>query len=81
LALLDATKRGVDVRVVVDKSNMTARYTAATFLANQSVPVRLKYRYAIKHDKFFVVRRHGRRGDLQLYRRRNIECRERAAPS
>jgi len=48
-------KRGIDVRVVVDKSNATARYTAATFLANQGVPVRVDYRYAIMHDKFMVV--------------------------
>jgi phosphatidylserine/phosphatidylglycerophosphate/cardiolipin synthase-like enzyme len=55
LALLGAHKRGVDVRLVVDKSNATARYTAATFLANQGVPVRVDYRYAIMHDKFVVV--------------------------
>jgi phosphatidylserine/phosphatidylglycerophosphate/cardiolipin synthase-like enzyme len=55
VALLAAHKRGVDVRVVVDKSNATARYTAATFLANQGVPVRVDYRYAIMHDKFIVV--------------------------
>src|ERR1700722_12866484 len=54
-ALLDAKKRGIDVRVVVDKSNATARYTAATFLANQGVPVRVDYRYAIMHDKFIVM--------------------------
>jgi phosphatidylserine/phosphatidylglycerophosphate/cardiolipin synthase-like enzyme len=54
-ALLDAHKRGIDVRVVVDKSNATARYTAAAFLANQGVPVRVDYRYAIMHDKFVVV--------------------------
>jgi phosphatidylserine/phosphatidylglycerophosphate/cardiolipin synthase-like enzyme len=54
-ALLDAHQRGIDVRVVVDKSNATARYTAATFLANQGVPVRVDYRYAIMHDKFIVV--------------------------
>ena len=41
--------------VVVDKSEATARYTAATFLANQGVPVRIDYRYAIMHDKFMVV--------------------------
>ena len=54
-ALLADARRGVDVKVVVDKSNATARYTAATFLANQSVPVRVDYRYAIMHDKFIVV--------------------------
>jgi phosphatidylserine/phosphatidylglycerophosphate/cardiolipin synthase-like enzyme len=54
-ALVKAKKSGIDVRVVVDKSNATARYTAATFLANQGVPVRVDYRYAIMHDKFIVV--------------------------
>jgi phosphatidylserine/phosphatidylglycerophosphate/cardiolipin synthase-like enzyme len=54
-ALLEAHKRGIDVRVVMDKSNATARYTAATFLANQGVPVRVDYRYAIMHDKFLIV--------------------------
>jgi phosphatidylserine/phosphatidylglycerophosphate/cardiolipin synthase-like enzyme len=55
LALLEAQKRGVDVRVVADRSNATARYTAATFLATQGVPVRLDYRYSIMHDKFLIV--------------------------
>lgn len=55
VALLADSRRGVDVRVVVDKSQATARYTAATFLANEGVPVRVDYRYAIMHDKFIVV--------------------------
>jgi phosphatidylserine/phosphatidylglycerophosphate/cardiolipin synthase-like enzyme len=54
-ALLGAHKRGIDVEVVVDKSQATARYTAATFLANQGVLVRVDYRYSIMHDKFIVV--------------------------
>ena len=37
------------------KSNAAARYTAATFLSNQGVPVRIDYRYAIMHDKFILV--------------------------
>lgn len=41
--------------MVVDKSNATKRYIAATFLGNQGVPVRVDYRYAIMHDKFIVV--------------------------
>jgi phosphatidylserine/phosphatidylglycerophosphate/cardiolipin synthase-like enzyme len=55
LALLADAKRDVDVKVVVDKSQATARYTAATFLANQGIPMRVDYRYAIMHDKFIVV--------------------------
>jgi phosphatidylserine/phosphatidylglycerophosphate/cardiolipin synthase-like enzyme len=54
-ALLEANRHGIDVRVVVDKSNATARYTAATFLANQGVSVRVDYHYAIMHNKFVVV--------------------------
>jgi phosphatidylserine/phosphatidylglycerophosphate/cardiolipin synthase-like enzyme len=55
IALLDAQKRGVDVRVVAERSNATARYTTATFLANQGVPVRLDYRISVMHDKFLIV--------------------------
>ncbi len=54
-ALLNAKRRGIDVDVVVDKSQATARYTAATYLANEGVQVRVDYRYAIMHDKFIVV--------------------------
>jgi len=54
-ALVEAHQRGIDVKVVVDKSNVTARYTAATFLANQGVPVTVDYQYSIMHDKFIVV--------------------------
>src|ERR1035441_7996680 len=34
LALVADAKRGVDVKVVVDKSQATTRYSAATFLPN-----------------------------------------------
>ena len=54
-ALLDAHKRGIDVQVVVDKSQAKAKYTSATFLANVGIPTRIDYRYAIMHDKFMVI--------------------------
>ena len=54
-ALVDAAKRGVDVRVVVDKSQLGERYTTATFLANQRVPVRVDSRHAIAHSKYLVA--------------------------
>ena len=54
-ALLEAHKRGVDVRVVADKKGNSGRYTAVTFLANQGVPVRVNGRYAIFHHKFMVI--------------------------
>lgn len=57
-ALVAASKRGVDVMVVVDKSQRSERYTSATFLANMGIPVRVDSRYAIMHNKFMVVDAH-----------------------
>lgn len=54
-ALVDAHRRGVQVQVVLDKSQEGERYTASTFLRNQGVPVRINRRYAIMHNKFLVA--------------------------
>lgn len=54
-ALMDAHKRGVDVQVVVDKSQKSERYTSATFLANMGIPTRVDSQHAIQHNKFIVV--------------------------
>lgn len=55
LTLLADSKRGVDLKVVVDKSQATARYMVATFLENQAIAVRVDYQYAIMHDKSIIV--------------------------
>ncbi|MBI3897516.1 MAG: phospholipase D family protein [Gammaproteobacteria bacterium] len=53
-ALLEAQRRGIDVKVVADeKSNRN--YSATKFLANQGVPVRLNGNYPIFHHKFMVI--------------------------
>lgn len=54
-ALMEAHKRGIDVQVVLDKSNKTTRYTSATFIANVDIPVRINSQYAIMHNKYMVV--------------------------
>ena len=54
-ALVAASKRGVQVRAVLDKSNDTARYSAATFLSRAGIPTRINSRYAIFHHKFLIV--------------------------
>jgi phosphatidylserine/phosphatidylglycerophosphate/cardiolipin synthase-like enzyme len=54
-ALVDASKRGVNVRVVLDKSQETEKYTSATFLANAGVPVRIDDEFAIAHSKIMIV--------------------------
>lgn len=56
-ALLDAKRRGVDVRVVVDdKGNQSKAGTAAlNLLAGAGIPTRLNGEYAIHHDKYIVA--------------------------
>jgi phosphatidylserine/phosphatidylglycerophosphate/cardiolipin synthase-like enzyme len=54
-ALLDAKARGLDVRVVVDKSQATGKYSAATFLANHAVMVRVDGEYQLQHQKVVIV--------------------------
>jgi phosphatidylserine/phosphatidylglycerophosphate/cardiolipin synthase-like enzyme len=56
-ALMEAKKRGVDVRVVVDeKGNQSKSGTAAlNLLTGARIPVRTNGEYAIHHDKYIVA--------------------------
>ncbi|MDM0108020.1 phospholipase D family protein [Variovorax sp. J22R24] len=54
-ALRDAHRRGVQVLVVVDAAEAAKGYSAARFLANQQIPVRINGRYALQHNKFIVA--------------------------
>jgi len=45
----------VRVRGMLDKSQLSERYSGATFLANAGVTVRINSRYAIMHNKFLVI--------------------------
>lgn len=54
-ALIDAHQRKLDVRVVLDVSNQTAQYTAATFLMNAGVPVLIDKNHAIAHNKIMII--------------------------
>jgi phosphatidylserine/phosphatidylglycerophosphate/cardiolipin synthase-like enzyme len=50
-ALLDAHKRGVQVQVILDKSQRTEKYSSADFLANQGVPTMIDANHAIAITK------------------------------
>jgi phosphatidylserine/phosphatidylglycerophosphate/cardiolipin synthase-like enzyme len=54
-ALVEAKRRGVDVEAVLDKSNRTERYSAATFLANAGIPTYIDAKHAIAHSKNIIV--------------------------
>jgi phosphatidylserine/phosphatidylglycerophosphate/cardiolipin synthase-like enzyme len=57
-ALVGAHKRGVDVQVVLDKSQKSERYTSATFVANAGIPIRIDSKHAIAHNKVVSVDGH-----------------------
>jgi len=54
-ALIQAHDQGVKVFVIADEKENVKNYSAATFLANQGVPVRVNGNYAIFHHKFIVA--------------------------
>src|SRR3712207_5247726 len=54
-AVVDAHKRGVKVRAILDKSNEGDRYTSATFLANGGVPVFIDSDHDIAHNKVMLI--------------------------
>jgi phosphatidylserine/phosphatidylglycerophosphate/cardiolipin synthase-like enzyme len=54
-ALVDAHKRGVTVLAVLDKSNETEKYSAATFLVNAGIQTRIDDQHAIAHNKVMVI--------------------------
>lgn len=54
-AVLQAARRGLDVQVVLDKSQRTQKYSVADFFANQGVPVFIDDQHAIAHNKVMVI--------------------------
>lgn len=54
-ALVDAKKRGVAVEAILDKSQKTASYSGATFLANSRVPTYIDSAHAIAHNKIMII--------------------------
>jgi phosphatidylserine/phosphatidylglycerophosphate/cardiolipin synthase-like enzyme len=54
-ALVEAHKRGVKVLAVLDKSNETDKYSAATFLNNAGMQPLIDDQHAIAHSKVMVI--------------------------
>ncbi len=55
-ALVAAKKRGVQVNVILDKSQYKAeKYSASKFLNNQEVPVWIDFKPAIAHNKIMII--------------------------
>jgi len=54
-ALLDAKRRGVDVALILDKSNRNAKYSAADFTAHGGIPTYIDAVHPIAHSKIMIV--------------------------
>jgi phosphatidylserine/phosphatidylglycerophosphate/cardiolipin synthase-like enzyme len=61
-ALASAKRRGLDVQVVLDRSNdhsaSETRYSGATFMANAGVPVWIDTHAGIAHNKLIIIDQH-----------------------
>jgi phosphatidylserine/phosphatidylglycerophosphate/cardiolipin synthase-like enzyme len=56
-AIVKASKRGVKVVAVLDKSQRKERYTEADFLAHMRIPTFIDARHAIAHNKIIIIDR------------------------
>ena len=55
-ALVAAKRRGVEVDVILDKTQSKSnKYTSSTFLANSNIPVWIDYKPAIAHNKIIII--------------------------
>ncbi len=54
-ALVDAHKRGVQVQVILDKSQRSEKYTSASFVSRAGIEVLIDDKHAIAHNKIMIV--------------------------
>ena len=54
-ALVEAHKRGVKVKVILDKSQITERYSSADFVAHAGIACFIDSKHAIAHNKIMIL--------------------------
>ena len=54
-ALVDAHQRGVQITVILDKSNLTGQYSSADFVLHASIPTYIDDKHAIAHNKIMLI--------------------------
>ena len=54
-ALLGAHKGGIKVEVILDKSQLTEKYSSVTFLYNSGIPTWIDSTHAIAHNKVMII--------------------------
>jgi len=54
-ALVEARRRGVKTRVILDGSQRTEKYSEADFLAHHAIPTLIDTHHAIAHNKIMII--------------------------
>ena len=54
-ALVEAKRRGVDVRIILDKTQRTDRYSEADFTAHAGIPTFIETLHGIAHNKVVII--------------------------
>ena len=54
-ALVQAHQHGIDVLVVLDKSQRKGKHKLVRFLKKNGIPTRIDTHYAIMHNKFMII--------------------------
>ncbi len=54
-ALIDAQKRGVNVRVILDKSQEREKFSPVTLLTNAGIKVHIDRDFSIAHSKIMII--------------------------
>lgn len=54
-ALVEAHRRGVNVQVILDKSQRTEKYSEADFLIHNDIPTLIDAEHSIAHNKIMVL--------------------------
>ena len=54
-ALVEAHRRDVKVKVILDHSQRTEKYSEADFLKNSGIPTLIDARHAIAHNKIIII--------------------------
>jgi phosphatidylserine/phosphatidylglycerophosphate/cardiolipin synthase-like enzyme len=54
-ALVNAKKRGIQIQIILDRSNRSDKYSAGDFTAHMGIPTYIDSRHAIAHNKIIII--------------------------
>lgn len=54
-SLIRAKKRGIDIRVILDESQVSSKYSVINELFRQKIPIYIDYKPAISHSKIMII--------------------------